>query len=271
MVLSETIWDQSANLLQEEEWFENEPFVESFWVRAFDRLNNRRTWKRIRKHAGRGARSLEIGVGTGTLLNYMKNKGIEVEGCDLSKSVSKRVRDRCSITMHNCSVNDIPEGTTFDVVVMNHVLEHVNDPVAFLSEVRKRLRKGGVAHIAVPNVASWEASLPGCTSYEPYHLAYFTPGTLRKAVQKAGFTVARVGTHDSFSGWFLAVLRTLLKTHERTAESRRTQRAGGASTWKEHVYRMAMITSGGVLLPLRFLQSKLGYGDEAVIIAKPCQ
>jgi len=271
LTLDKKIWNESANAEHEEEWFEEEPFVRSFWVKTFEWLNNRRTWKRIEKYAARGARSLEIGVGTGALLSCMKSKGIQVEGCDLSKSVSRRVRDRYGVTMHNCPVSDLPEAAVYDVVVMNHVLEHVNDPVAFLSEVRKRLKEGGVVHIAVPNVASWEARLPGCTSYEPYHLAYFTPQTLRKTVHKAGFTVTRQCTHDSFSGWFLAILRTLLKTYKRTAEARRARRASGTLTWKEHAYRLAMITSGLILLPLRFLQSKLGYGDEAVIIAKRCR
>jgi hypothetical protein len=40
--------------------------------------------------------------------------------------------------------------------VMNHLLEHVAGPVALLNAARGRLRSGGLLHLAVPNVGSWE-------------------------------------------------------------------------------------------------------------------
>jgi len=170
--------------------------------------------------------------------------------------------------MYNCPVAQIPHSAPYDVVVMHHVLEHVNEPVQFLKDVRTLLGRAGIVIIRVPNVFCCEAHLPGWNSYEPYHLVYFSPATLRRAVEQAGFEVLRIGTHESFSGWFLALLRTLLRTNQKTAGERFAQREAAHLSWVGHAYRLAMVLSGVITLPLRFLQGAIGRGDEVVLIAR---
>jgi SAM-dependent methyltransferase len=170
-------------------------------------------------------------------------------------------------------VSELPAVACFDVVVMNHVLEHVADPIGLLREVRKRLRRNGVLHVAVPNISCWSAVLPGWTSYEPYHLIYFESLTLRRALMAAGFTVERELTHDSFSGWFLAGLRTLLRGGRCSAVAEEEGRKGTAgrasrrSFLVESAYRLCMAVSGVLSWPLRRIQSAFGRGDELVCIA----
>jgi hypothetical protein len=118
-------------------------------------------------------------------------------------------------------------------------------------------------------VAAWEARLPGWNSYEPYHLLYFTPQTLRSAAKKAGFEIQHLTTRESFSGWFLAILRTLLKK----SRLERPHEEPSANTpmlpsFIESAYRSAMVTWGLLLLPLRWLQELRGRGDEIVLLAK---
>lgn len=54
----------------------------------------------------------------------------------------------------------IPEGK-FDVVIMNHVVEHMNDPLTTLSLVCRKLKPGGMIYIAFPSIHSF--SLPSAT------------------------------------------------------------------------------------------------------------
>lgn len=200
--------------------------------------------------------------------------GFVVTGCDLSPAICERVIRVYGLAMHCGPLSGLCGEGQFDVVVMNHVLEHVNDPVAFLSDVCRLLAPGGVAHIAVPNVGCWEAVLAGWTSYEPYHLSYFTPVTLYETISAAELEIEQKVTHESFSGWFLAVLRTLLGvnrgglTIQANARFRSEVARRSRSVLSEHVYRLAMICMGGGLWPLRMIQAKLGYGDEAICIAR---
>lgn len=270
LVVDEAVWRPAANEQMEEAFFgeDYEP-VRSFWVRLFEALNNRRTMRRLSRHAGLAGSLLEIGVGSGSFLAYAQARGFVPLGCDLSAAICRRVERSTGIRMHCGPLESLPDQERFDVVVMNHVLEHVSDPRTLLKAARARLKPGGVLHLAVPNVAAWEARLPGWNSYEPYHLLYFTPRTLRAAAEQGGFEILEVNTHESFSGWFLAVLRTLLRKDRRAPAQQAANTGTKQSTSTlEHGYRLTMVAWGLATLPLRRLQELLGNGDEVILLAR---
>lgn len=275
LVLSPSIWQPQTNERMEDEWFGEgyEARKSSVWVCWFESWNNRKTLARLAGFPRQG-RLLEVGVGSGSFLKAAKVKGFDVMGCDLSAPICRHVEREGDIEMHCGFLSELPDDRQFDIVVMNHVLEHVQHPVEFLKDVFRLLKPEGIVHIAVPNIDCWEARLPGWTSFEPYHLTYFNRQTLLSAVKAAGFTSERVLTCDSFSGWFLALLRTLLGVNSaqgavtRPVSASASRPATSRSGLVEHVYRLAMVVGGGGLWPLRWLQGKLGYGDEVVCIAR---
>lgn len=278
VVLSPAIWQPQANEQLEEEWFGEDYQPEtSFWVALFETWNNRKTLARLAHAKPPGRRLLEIGVGSGSFLNAACERSYEVMGCDLSAPICARVSRAYGIAMHGEPLSTLAGENRFDVIVMNHVLEHVHQPIEFMEDVRRLLAPGGVVHVAVPNIACWEAALPGWTSYEPYHLTYFDPQTLNRTISTSALTIDRITTHDSFSGWFLAVLRTALGINRMSGAVTRpaTSMAGRATGRRprvvEHAYRLAMVCAGGGLWPLRWLQAQLGRGDEAICIARKSQ
>ncbi len=278
VVLSPSIWQPQANEQLEEEWFGEDYQPEtSFWVALFETWNNRKTLARLEQGNPPGRRLLEVGVGSGSFLNAARKQGFEVMGCDLSLPICTRVSRRFGIGMHSEPLSKLTGKSRFDVIVMNHVLEHVHQPIAFMEDVRRLLAPGGVVHVAVPNIACWEAALSGWTSYEPYHLTYFDPQTLSRTILAGGLAIERMTTHDSFSGWFLAILRTALGVNRASGSVTRqaTFTAGRAASRRagvvEHAYRFAMVCAGGGLWPLRWLQSRLGRGDEVICIARKPQ
>lgn len=270
LVFDRNIWKPFINEEFEQEWFEgNWDMSRSFWTDIFESWKNERTWKLVEKYHSPKGKLLEIGVGSGLLLKFMKNKGFEVEGCDLSKTICEYVKKTYVITMHNQMISELSRDLQYDVIIMNHVLEHVNDPVEFLRQVKVRLKNDGILHIAVPNIECWEARLPGWNSYEPYHLLYFSQDSLRHILEKSGFAVVKMSTHDSFSGWFLSIIRTLLKTYQISGENRKTQKNRYKTSLVRCFYRTVMVICGAISLPLRWIQSKIGAGDEIIVIAQP--
>jgi glycosyltransferase involved in cell wall biosynthesis/2-polyprenyl-3-methyl-5-hydroxy-6-metoxy-1,4-benzoquinol methylase len=270
LVFDRHVWRKGADLESEAEWFDGEyAGPSSPWVKIFEKFNNQRTYRRIAPFLRNGARLLEVGVGTGSFLEYAKTRRVNVTGCDLSRAVCEDVARRLHVPMLNCSVDGLPGDTKYDVVVMNHVLEHVGAPTALLEGLRSRMKEGGLVHIAAPNVACWEARLSGWGSYEPYHSIYFSPDTIRKTLERSGFAVLEVSTHETFSAWFLTALRTLLRTRMRRAERRHAARRWRSASWAEHAYRISMVLAGVVSFPLRRIQASLGYGDELVVLCRP--
>ena len=270
LVVAGSVWQPVDNEQLNEASFggDDEP-VRSFWVSVFESLNNRRTMSRLRGVVGIGGQLLEIGVGSGSFLAYAQAHGYVPLGCDLSPMICSRVEQNTGIAMHCGSLESLSNEQRFDVVVMNHVLEHVSDPVVLLKAVRARLKPNGVLHLAVPNAGAWEARLPGWNSYEPYHLLYFTPRTIRLAAEKSGFTIQHLTTRESFSGWFLAILRTLLgKSHSRQYSEESSASITQSTSFVEHAYRVVMVAGGLLTLPFRRLQELLGKGDEVILLAR---
>ncbi len=242
----------------------------SFWVRWFQSWKNRRYLTNLRRAGVSRGRLLEVGVGDGGFLSAARAAGFEPEGCELSASLAKRIVAKTGIAVHCAALDSLP-AAAFDVVCMHHVLEHVSDPVGLLRAAAERLRPGGVLHLAVPNVASWEARLPGWNSYEYYHVAYFDAGSLRRAIHAAELRVERMRSHESFPAWFLAILRTLLGVRTVAlppASALKAQPARRRGRAVEHTYRLAMVTAGVLTWPLRVVQSRVGRGDELIAIAR---
>ena len=88
----------------------------------------------------------------------------------------------------------------FDVVVLNHVIEHVPDPRALLVEIRRILRPEGLIVLGAPNAGSLMARLIGArwASFRPgEHIWHFTPSTLRRLVESEGFRVVECEARDN--------------------------------------------------------------------------
>lgn len=77
----------------------------------------------------------------------------------------------------------------YDLIILRYVLEHVHNPVAFMSSMAERLAPNGVIYIEVPNLESAYVhyfSKVSNTFSIPYHLFHFNKKSLNMAVQAAG-------------------------------------------------------------------------------------
>jgi 2-polyprenyl-3-methyl-5-hydroxy-6-metoxy-1,4-benzoquinol methylase len=91
----------AAEALNEEAFGEAYDTGRSFWVRSFDAVKNRRYLANLRRAGVTGGRLLEVGVGTGSFLTAARKAGFEVEGCDLSEPLCRRVQQATGITVRN--------------------------------------------------------------------------------------------------------------------------------------------------------------------------
>ena len=213
---------------------------------------------------------LEVGFGSGLFLAFMQSRGWTVLGCDLSRSVCRRASSRWAVPTHCGDVASLPKGQRYDLVVMNHVLEHVQEPLDLLGEIRARMNPGARLYVAVPNMLCWEASLPGWIGYQPYHFTYFTPETLSAALLRSGFRIDSAITHEQFACWFQTVLGTVVpRLRGATRKNLRDQlsRRSGTSA-VGHAYRAATAAFGLLSWPFRRVQERFGRGDEVIVLAR---
>ncbi len=153
-----------------------------------------------RPHLHPGCKVLEIGSGVGALLSLIKEAagegstviGIEPHGGHSAFAREQKGLDVRTGLFHEF-VDELEEGT-FDLVVMNHVLEHTISPTETLRTIHRLLKPGGIYLVEVPNV-----QFPGSRISHYFHPAHhyaFSPNTLRHLAIKTGFDPRRVEELD---------------------------------------------------------------------------
>jgi 2-polyprenyl-3-methyl-5-hydroxy-6-metoxy-1,4-benzoquinol methylase len=159
-------------------------------------------------HGERRGRLLDIGAGSGWLIENMNALGWKAEGLDFDPRAVELARAR-GLTVHRGGLLEAGfEPESFDAVTMSHNIEHVHDPVAWLAEARRVLRPGGRLALATPNTRSYlhrrfrEHWFP---LEPPRHLHLFNRQSLDAVLQRAGFTQYRLFTSSRDApGVFLA-------------------------------------------------------------------
>ena len=181
------------------------------WKQRYDtgRISDRRALSALQRtlvDRGSGRRWVEIGAGLGKLSYIASHKGFDVTITDMDNDALAFARDVMGIQqthVGDLSTLQLPTAS-FDVAVLNHVLEHVTDLFGTLSTVRGLLRPGGTIYIGVPNIENWgyrlyrlaafiRGNIPGIVDGMEHTFA-FTPTTLRRCLERAGFRVISLRT-----------------------------------------------------------------------------
>jgi SAM-dependent methyltransferase len=131
---------------------------------------------------------LDFGCGTGAFLEHLERFG-SVSAVDADASAVAFCHDRA-----RSEVQLVPPGAplpfpdaSFDLATALDVIEHIDDDVAALAELRRALRPGGRLLVAVPAYRF----LWGKQDEVSHHRRRYTARTLRGALERAGFAVDR--------------------------------------------------------------------------------
>lgn len=148
--------------------------------------------------AMRGCRRvLDIGCGSGWIAERLQQHGAEAYGVDTSQAAIALAAGKVDPSRLRCGTLASAKFETgfFDAAVAVHVLEHVEDPAAFVTEARRILKEGGILLLRIPNLASLEARLAGEKWYHfdyPFHVAHYSPRAVTRLLQSCGFSDVRV-------------------------------------------------------------------------------
>ncbi len=95
---------------------------------------------------------LDIGIATGEFMSSAKQRGWDVSGLDISDYAVERAFNKFGI---QADVGDLLEkdfkGKKFDVIHLNHVFEHLLNPVASLNKISQLMHSNSLLIIEVPN------------------------------------------------------------------------------------------------------------------------
>ena len=136
---------------------------------------------------------LDVGCGTGVVLHLFRlnSPKSRLFGVEPSPPVAVHAgrRNQADVTVGDLNLFVNTRGDlagTLDVIILNHVLEHLYHPVEDLARLRRFLKPDGLILVQVPNPFSTEC--PGLLRmFHMAHVNQFSPRTLRCAFERAGY------------------------------------------------------------------------------------
>jgi len=156
---------------------------------------------------------LEIGCGDGSFLNSMAKLGWQTQGVELSERAANLARNKYNLNIYNGplehAIKQI-EDSSFDVVVMWGLLEHLENPSEVLRIAKLLLRKGGLLVIYTPNANSLFHRIARLINFLTFgllkfpmdlivmamHPMYFTPKAIRWILKQNGFSIKKIEMAD---------------------------------------------------------------------------
>jgi 2-polyprenyl-3-methyl-5-hydroxy-6-metoxy-1,4-benzoquinol methylase len=157
-----------------------------FWFRSRSRLI---VWA-LERYFPDAARLLEVGCGTGLVLEAIRNRfpATELVGADLSREAlliaGNRVPDSELLQL---DAREISFRNEFDVVCALDVLEHIEDDLDVLNRLAAGVRRGGGVLITVPQ---YEWLWSGADDYGGHRRRY-TKREIDEKIGRAGFELLR--------------------------------------------------------------------------------
>jgi len=159
--------------------------------------------------AVRGKRALHIGCVDAGLLEdrlltqtflhtKLRGSAAELWGLDLDEEGVRRLESLGYSRLYVGSAETPPSGLPrnyFDVIVAGEVIEHVRNAGLMLDSAARLLTPVGLLVVTTPNALRFYNPLPvllGMELVHPDHLSWYSPHTLRKAVEASPFCVEQL-------------------------------------------------------------------------------
>jgi ubiquinone/menaquinone biosynthesis C-methylase UbiE len=139
------------------------------------------------------ANFLDIGCGDGKFLKLMNKFEMNCYGVEPNNK-GNIIEENLKIV--NCELKEAKfKKEFFDIITLNHVFEHVNQPSSILQEIHRILKPKGKLIIATPNSNSLITKIFKNKWFQfdtPRHFFLYSEKTIKKYAEKKGFKVNKI-------------------------------------------------------------------------------
>jgi SAM-dependent methyltransferase len=217
-----------------------------------------------------GQRLLDYGCGGGWLLRYAIEHGWSATGYDIGgRAIASCHEQGLEVTG---DLGSLAPGS-FDIIMLNHVFEHLEHPADVLSELGPLLAPEGRLLIEVPNARSLRARLsePLASRYLrfderyrafPIHLSYFSPSTLTRLVERNDLEVVGVETYGLGVDELFATDDDSAEPYPDPSPRIERLRQSGTTGWKASAMRLFKQVVKRTLFGS-------GLGENLLVVAQP--
>ncbi len=137
---------------------------------------------------------LDIGCGNGSLMLRFKKYGYLCTGFDVDhNSIEKALKHGLDVKPGN--IFNIEFNKKFDIIIMNQVLEHIDDPIKYLKRIKSLLTPNGQLIVSVPNSSCLDFRIlkDSWSSFQaPTHIFHFNSESLHHLLNKTGYDIEKI-------------------------------------------------------------------------------
>lgn len=152
------------------------------------------------------SRMLEIGCGNGSILDYLKQDGLNIEGGDIFVEGLRFCQQRMgSVALYQLDVMALPFYNDFDIIGIFDVLEHIDNDEKALLEISLALKPKGNLILTVPA----HKFLWSYFDIDSHHKRRYSKTELVAKLERNGFTIKRISFYMFFLFPLLAVIRLM--------------------------------------------------------------
>jgi len=156
-------------------------------------------------------RVLDIGCGRGLLLKHFNSLGCECYGVERKGVFKTEKRDNVNYYTNSLHEIKFPQNS-FDIVILWHVLEHIQDPNKLIIEVKRILKTNGFLWVAVPNFESFQSKIFDNYWFHldlPRHRVHFSIDSLKTLLKSSSLEIKEYSTF-SFEQNIYGFLQSLM-------------------------------------------------------------
>ena len=152
----------------------------------------------ILPHIKKNDSFIEIGASAGQFLIHIKPLLSDVNAIELDLDCFDFLTKELGINADSKKLEQSKFGLKkFDIICCFQVLEHVENPIEFIKNLKNISKKGSKIFIEVPNIQDPLLSVWNIESYKTFfyhsaHIHYFSETSLNKIIDKAGFNINKV-------------------------------------------------------------------------------
>lgn len=147
--------------------------------------------RHIYEHLAKPGRHLDIGCGGGVFIHTFleKNPDWLAFGVEPTPAFAEVAGRRLNRPVICGSYRSGLFPGKFDLITINQVLEHIQDPVAFLKDVQSDLAPNGMVYIEVPDILDFGHLPAEHDRFLVQHLWIFSEASLTNVCQQAGYEI----------------------------------------------------------------------------------
>lgn len=161
------------------------------------------------------AHTLDIGCGYGAFVSMAHDQGFNAHGIDFNADqvATGKAAFNLEGRLHAGRLEDhssLFQPSTYDMVSMFEVIEHVEAPKQLVERAHDLLKPGGLLALSCPNEDRWQPTGRIFVDYPPHHLTRWSKAAMRKLLEQTGFEQIQFKVDSSVRDllWTYAVNRS---------------------------------------------------------------